>query len=313
MSLDRRGTVVAGATVAALIGFGLLWHARADDVRDALALFPLWGLAACVLLHVLTLVARSEASWLSLTAIEGKPVPRAAVHGANAGAFCCGALLSHCAMPARVALLRRLARDSAPGTGQIVVADVPIFLLEVAGTAGLLALAGELWALPLAVAPLAAGRALHGRLGGRRSARGLRVLADDRLAVRLAGWVGAITGLGPTAPAAGALASSGSGDVALGLAAGAVIAASTLIAVAIYAGVVALTAGMSERRVASLSWDRRIRLIHPSEQETPNDPHDQQTRRHRRRRPRQRCGAGGPGARPGQPESSGHRPGRDTG
>ena len=184
--------------------------------------------------------------------------------------------MSHCAMPARIALLRRLAGDRAPRMTQIAVADVPIFLLEICGAAILLALAGGLWTVPAAFALLGAGRLLHHRLPNSAAARGLNVLADRRLAAGLAGWVGLITlagavrvwlvlsllqlpagvgqisstfaslgvfgllPLGPTAPAAGAMASTGGADLSAGLAAGLVIAASALLAVAVYAALVLL-------------------------------------------------------------------------
>jgi hypothetical protein len=68
-------------------------------------------------LHLASLLARSEAWRLSLGAAAGVRMPRAAVHGANAGAFVAGSLQAHAALPARVALLRRLVPRAALAPG----------------------------------------------------------------------------------------------------------------------------------------------------------------------------------------------------
>src|SRR4051812_25568171 len=102
---------VAIAGMALLL---LVCVARHDDLLHAAAAVPPAALLALAALHLLGLVARSEAWRLSLAAIAGCPPPRAAVHAANAGAFVAGSLEAHAAMPARIALLRRLAPREAP-------------------------------------------------------------------------------------------------------------------------------------------------------------------------------------------------------
>lgn len=270
MTNGRRTAVLCGLTLVTVAGLACVVAARGDDIGRALALFPLWALAACTLLHLLTLLARSEAWRLSLAAIDGRALPRSVVHGANAGAFCGGALMSHCAMPVRVALLKRFAGARAPKLTQIVVADAPIFLLELLCASALLALAGWLWALPAAFGVLLAVKLLARRLPGRPAVRGLAVLCDPRLARQLTSWVVAITlagalriwlilsllllpsaphavastfaslgifgllPLGPSAPAAGTVAASGGDQLSAELAAGLMVAASTLLAVLLY-------------------------------------------------------------------------------
>src|SRR5262245_38378136 len=138
---NRRRLALILGVVAALAALGWLCVHRGDELAPALQAVPVWAFAAVVMLHTLTLVARSEAWRLSLAAVEDRVPPRRAVHGANAGAFLIGAVDSHGALPVRIVLLRRLAPASAPKPMQIAVADVPIFLLEVCTTALLLAVA----------------------------------------------------------------------------------------------------------------------------------------------------------------------------
>jgi hypothetical protein len=278
----RTSTAVVTASACA----ALIWIVahRAGQVQSALHAVSLGTFGALVVLHLATLTCRSEAWRICLVAIDGHAIPRTAVHGANAGAFCVGALEPHAGMPVRIALLRRLAPGSAPRPGQIAVADVPIFLLEVAGTAVLLAAAAPVsgtwpWWTPLPVLAGAAGlllggRRLHARLHARRPlARGLAILAERGRRRRLLVLVAAITvlgalrvllvldaaglehglgavaacvaalgvfgllPLGPSAAPGATLAVSGTEAGAVGgaLAAGLVLAASSVTAVLLYA------------------------------------------------------------------------------
>jgi hypothetical protein len=68
-------------------------------------------------------------------------------------------------MPARVALLRRLAPHPLPHPTHLAVADVPILLLEAAGAAALLGVTGAWWAPPGALAALLAARLGAGACG----------------------------------------------------------------------------------------------------------------------------------------------------
>lgn len=145
-------------------------------------------LAGLVAMHLATLVLRTEAWRLILNAGHGTALQRHHVHGASAGAYVAGAIEIHCAMPARVHLLRRLAGPGAPGLTQIVLADLPILLLEVTAAALALAVAGlaaplaPWWAAPgIAVAAtlgLLALAVTHRRRPDGRVARGVAVVAD---------------------------------------------------------------------------------------------------------------------------------------
>jgi hypothetical protein len=165
---------------------------RGGDLLQAVAAVPPAALLGLAALHLLGLVARSEAWRLSLAAVAGAPLPRSAVHAANAGAFVAGSLEPHATIPARVALLRRLAPGAAPHPGHVAVADLPIFLIEVVVIAALLGLTGAWWAPPAALAALVAARLL----AGRRATRGLAVLADVRRRAALAALVGCVVACG---------------------------------------------------------------------------------------------------------------------
>ena len=204
----RNRVVSAVMTLGTLALVVALCVVHAGGVGAAFSSVPPWVLAVAVALHLATLALRSEAWRLSLAAGGGGALSRSVVHGANAAAFAAGTMQSQAALPARVAVLRRVAGDRAPRAGQIFVADVPIFALELCATALLLAAGvvagrGAWWtaagALGVAVAVLAVARVGPSRLGrghGQGSiARGLAVLADRRRRGVLAALVGAITGL----------------------------------------------------------------------------------------------------------------------
>ena len=265
--------ILTSAGVVALVVLCVLRH---HDLAAAAVAVPPQALGALAALHLATLVARSEAWRLSLAALAGTPPPRAAIHAANAGAFVAGALEPHAALPARVALLRRLAPHQLPHPTHVAVADMPIVLLEAAGAAVLLGATGAWWAPAGALGLLVAARLA----AGRRATRGLAVLADVRRRTALAVLVGCIVGcglarvwlvlavahldaspagaalafvalgvfgllpLGPSAPPGALLVVSG-GAGAGALAAGLALSATSIVAVLVYAGALAL--GSSRR------------------------------------------------------------------
>jgi hypothetical protein len=189
--------------VAVLAALATVCWRHGADVGAAIDAVPVSALAAAVGLHVVALVLRSEAWGLSIAAVDGRALPRRIVHRANGAAFLAGALQSQAALPARVAMLRRMAGDRAPRPGQIAVADVPIFAVELLLTAGLLVVGvagglGAWWTAPAALA-LALGVIgvllwLRRRFAHRPIARGLAVLADRRRRGRLVALAGGICG-----------------------------------------------------------------------------------------------------------------------
>jgi hypothetical protein len=269
---------VAIVWMGAVVALCVLRH---HAVGEAVATVPVSALVALAGLHLVSLVARSEAWRLSLAAIGDSRPSRTAIHTANAGAFVAGSLQGHAAIPARVALLRRLAPDEAPHPAHVAVADVPIFLLEVAGASLLLALTGAWWAPPAAVATLVGARLI----AGRRATRGLAVLADGKRRVALATLVACIVAcgalrvwvvlavmhldaspaaaagafaalglfgllpLGPSAPPGALLVvSGGAGALAAGLA----LSATSIAAVVVYAAALALRRDRAQVRLDAM-------------------------------------------------------------
>ncbi len=154
--------------------------------------------------HALTLLIRTEAWRTVLAAAGGGRLDSRVLHTANAGSFLVGTLQGHAALPARVALLRRLGGDDAPELSQVALADAPILLLEVCTSAVLAAVAATaVPAIPGWVPAVLMGGALvalvllrlvHQRFRHRSVARGLAVLADPGARNRLVGLVLALTG-----------------------------------------------------------------------------------------------------------------------
>jgi hypothetical protein len=191
-----------GAAVALLIGW--ICATRGADVLGALGACPPWALAGATLAHALTLLIRTEAWRTVLDAAGGSRLESRVLHTANAGSFLIGTVQGHAALPARVALLRRLGGDEAPELSQVALADAPILLLEVCTSALLAAIAATAvpaipaWAPAVlmggALVALGLLRLVHLRFRHRSIARGLAVLADPGARNRLVGLVLALTG-----------------------------------------------------------------------------------------------------------------------
>jgi hypothetical protein len=205
-SLRRRARRAASAlgpgAVILLLGFILATHGA--SVLDAIVSVPPWAIAGATMAHVLTLVLRTEA-WRVVLRAAGARLDSRCLHAANAGAFLAGTVQGQAAMPARIALIRRLGGREAPGVSQIALADAPIFMFEVCTSALLAVVASTAvgvipvwvpWAmLAGALAVLVVLRVVYGRFRNHRLAAGLGVLADGELRTKLALIVGAFTGM----------------------------------------------------------------------------------------------------------------------
>jgi len=190
-----------GAAVALLMGW--ICATRGGDVLDALTACPPWVIAGATFAHLVTLALRTEAWRTVLRGVGSPELGTRELHSANAGAFLAGTVQGSAAMPARIALIRRLSGDRGPSISQIALADAPIFAFEVCTSALLAALASTTvgaiprWApwvmLAGAIAALGALRLAHHRFRHRRLVAGLGVLAAPRLRNRLALVVAAFT------------------------------------------------------------------------------------------------------------------------
>jgi len=163
---------VAAAGTAALVA--MHW----PDVHRAAHAIPAWAFGAAVALSRRDPPGRSEAWRLVLAAVTGDPLPRVAVHGANAAAFGAGIVQSQAALAVRVALLSRVERR-AIRRADVALADVPIVAVEIACPCVLLAAVAvalhACWVAPAAVAAgavlLVAARVVHLRFAHRPAAR----------------------------------------------------------------------------------------------------------------------------------------------
>jgi hypothetical protein len=200
-----RGTLSALVPVGALAMVAYLLLTKGHQLMAALVAVPPVVLVGAVAAHFLTLVLRTEAWRTVLGAAGGRRIAPRAVHAANAGAFLAGTVQGQAAMPARVALLRRFGGAEAPPVSKVALADAPIVLFEVCGSAVLAAIgstaAGIIpgwtpWAiLAGAISVLAVLRLFYDRFRHRDIAAGLGVLAESGARVRLAAIVAGFTAM----------------------------------------------------------------------------------------------------------------------
>jgi hypothetical protein len=204
MRLARQA--LSGAIPIAAVGLvGYIVFTRGASVLTALTAVAPLAIIGAVIAHLLTLSLRTEAWRTVLRAAGGERLEPRAVHAANAGAFLAGTLQGQAAMPARVALLRRYGGEGAPAVSQVALADAPIVMFEVCGSALLAAVASTAvgtiprwapWAmLAGALAILCALRFVYSRFRHRRLTAGLGVIAAPDLRNRLALIVAGFTAM----------------------------------------------------------------------------------------------------------------------
>jgi uncharacterized membrane protein YbhN (UPF0104 family) len=190
----RPAAVSAVATTAALAALVLVLAGRRDEFASALAGAPGWPLALAAALHVLFLVARSEA-WTVCVRSAGGTVGRRRVYRAASVGYVGAIVNGELGFAMRIAALRRSAPRETPRATALAATEVPILAIE-----GCLAaltsftLVGPLglpWWTPLALfaAMLAALAGLRRLAAAHRRGmwRGLSVLRDARARVWIVG------------------------------------------------------------------------------------------------------------------------------
>lgn len=205
MAAPIRSALSALIPAGALAAVAYLLLTRGNELLGALVAVPPVVLAGAVAAHLLTLILRTEAWRTVLAVAAGRRLRPGVVHAANAGAFLAGTVQGQAAMPARIALLRRLGGADAPTVRQVALGDAPIVLFEVCGSAVLAAVGSTAvgmipgwapWAmLGGAISILAALRLLYGRFRDSDLAAGLAVLADPGARNRLAAIVAGFTAM----------------------------------------------------------------------------------------------------------------------
>lgn len=193
--------------IASLLGplaiLGLIVYVIAShggDLGRVIARVDMGTLVPVTLLALVTLIARTEAVVLCLSAMGDRP-RRSDIHAANSITFVAMTVSHYVASPIRAALLKRTDRDLAPTIPQMLMVDASTTLIEamlvvvvIVASAGTLKLP---WWVALAAAAAAIGGvfaalALHSRFREHPAVRGLAVLAHSRRRLLVAGLMGVV-------------------------------------------------------------------------------------------------------------------------
>jgi len=116
--------VVTAALVIALFG-------KRDAFVSALHAAPMWMLAIAVALHLLWLVARSEAWHVCVRAAGGR-VSRRRLYRASSVGYLGNTFNGQFGLAVRIAALRRSAPVDSPGPSVLIAAELPIVVVEAA-------------------------------------------------------------------------------------------------------------------------------------------------------------------------------------
>jgi uncharacterized membrane protein YbhN (UPF0104 family) len=178
---------------------GLLVYAlngRRHEFATAVSEAPWWVLTVTVLLHVMALLARSEAWHVTIEAAGGRVERRSLFRAASMQSL--GSLVNgQLGAAARIVALRRSSPELCPQVPTLIAAEFPILAVEVALAAvSSFTLVGPLglpwWSPLIAAAVIAVGGAGLRRLAlcrGRELWRGLAVVRSLRGGGRVVGWV----------------------------------------------------------------------------------------------------------------------------
>ena len=154
-TLRRHPTVVslAGGTVVAIaLAIGLAGHGH--EFVAALRSAPFWVLGIAVALHVLWLLSRSEA-WRVCIDAAGGSIGRRQLYRASSLGYLCNIFNGQFGLAVRIGALRRSAPTGCPKPSVLLVAELPIVVVEI----GLAAIFSFTLVAPLGVpwwAPLVA-------------------------------------------------------------------------------------------------------------------------------------------------------------
>src|SRR6478672_10149336 len=118
------GIVVAIALAIALAGHG-------HEFLTALGSAPFWVLGIAVALHVVWLVARSEA-WSVCVGAAGGSVGRRRLYRASSIGYLGNIFNGSFGLGVRIAALRRAAPDECPRSSVLLAAELPIVVIEAA-------------------------------------------------------------------------------------------------------------------------------------------------------------------------------------
>jgi uncharacterized membrane protein YbhN (UPF0104 family) len=130
--LRRHPTAVSlagGVLVAIALAIGLAGHGH--EFVMALGSAPIWVLGAAVALHVIWLVARSEAWSVCIDAAGGSVSRRRLYHASSIG-YLGNIFNGQFGLAVRIAALRRTAPAECPRASILLAAELPIVVIEAA-------------------------------------------------------------------------------------------------------------------------------------------------------------------------------------
>jgi uncharacterized membrane protein YbhN (UPF0104 family) len=130
-TLRRHPTAVSlagGALVALALAIGLAGHGH--DFVVALRSAPFWVLGLAVALHVLWLLARTEA-WNVCIGAAGGSVSRRRTYRASSLGYLGNIFNGQFGLGVRIAALRRSAPDECPRASVLLTAELPIVVVEI--------------------------------------------------------------------------------------------------------------------------------------------------------------------------------------
>jgi uncharacterized membrane protein YbhN (UPF0104 family) len=186
--LRRHPTAVslAGGTIVAIaLAIGLAGHGH--EFLVALRSAPFWVLGVAIALHVLWLMARSEA-WRVCIGAAGGSVGRRSLYHASSIGYLCNIFNGQFGLAVRIGALRRSSPTECPRAPVLLAAELPIVVVEIGLAAifsfTLVAPLGVPWWVPIvsfaAVAAVFAG--MHRVARNRRTGvwRGIAVLRETK-------------------------------------------------------------------------------------------------------------------------------------
>jgi uncharacterized membrane protein YbhN (UPF0104 family) len=192
----HRKLVTGAGTLVTVGGLAVVLMGRWGQLADAAVGASGWLLGAAVVLHIGSLVARSEA-WHGSVRAAGGTVARRRLYRAASVGYIGNIINGELGFALRIASLRRSARTEVPRVATLAATEVPLIIVEVTlatlTSFTLVAPLGLAWWAPLGafVAMLGVMLALR-RLVRRRTAgwrRGLTVLGEGPACARMAAFV----------------------------------------------------------------------------------------------------------------------------
>jgi hypothetical protein len=117
-----------GMLVAVALAVGLAGHGH--DFLEALGSAPIWVLGVAVALHVLWLLARSEAWGVCIGASGGNLERRSLFHASSLG-YLCNIFNGQFGLAVRIGALRRSDPTDCPHAPVLLAAELPIVVVEI--------------------------------------------------------------------------------------------------------------------------------------------------------------------------------------